>query len=53
MSNEDAYLLHPNGVTRWKLVTDDFGDRVSVTEIFWPNRCYYRSIQVQRYWKQA
>jgi len=36
----------------WKIITDDFGDSVSVSEIYWPCAKYH-SIIVQRYhhWK--
>jgi len=37
-------------IIHWKLVTDDFGNQVSVTEIEWPNPAYW-SIIVQRYFK--
>jgi hypothetical protein len=32
----------------WKIVVDDYGDCVSVTEIAWPNTKYH-SILVQSY----
>lgn len=36
----------------WKIITDDFGNSVSVSEIYWPVHKYH-SIIVQRYhhWK--
>ena len=40
----------PQGVNYWKLVTDDFGNKVSVTTIQYPNP-FYCSIVVQYYFR--
>lgn len=42
--------IPPQGVIVWRIVVDDFGRAVSVTDIYYPNPRYFSRV-VQHYWK--
>jgi len=41
---------YPNGVIIWRIVFDDFGNALSVTDIHYPNPRYFSRV-VQHYWR--